>query len=212
LGLTILLFGIVAVVTFGAYSEIMERDVRYTYRFPEVIGDWRMVKDLYAQDMETAKRVFSILETEDTIYREYRDVSGNSVDLVIVYSPHTRKVAHPPDICFQGGGWKQQIKGALSAPYGLASGLDEINRIILDRGDQKQIALYWYKSGKQQTSSYLEQQIGYLLNSILRRNRGVALIRLTAYADSADEVTTKTQQLEAFAKLVIPLVDTVITQ
>jgi EpsI family protein len=212
LGLTILLFGILAVVTFGAYSVETERDILITHQFPEIIGDWHSVKDWYAQNPETAKAVFENLETEDTIYREYKDVSGNSIDLVIVYSPHNRKVVHPPDICFQGGGWQQQIKDARATPFSLALGLDRVNRLVLDRGGQKQIALYWYKSGNHQMSSFMKQQVGYLINSVLRRERGSALIRLSTYADSADKVAEKTQQLEAFAKQVVPLVDTVIHQ
>jgi len=61
-------------------------------------------------------------------------------------------------------------------------------------------------------SSFLKQQVGYLINSVLQRGRGSALIRLSTYADSADKVAEKTQQLEAFAKQVVPLVDTVIHQ
>ncbi len=209
LGITGILLAIVGVVTFGAYSELVDNGIRYTYRFPQVIGDWRTTSDWYAQNPETARIVFDILETEDTIHRRYKDPSGNLVDLVIVYSPHNRKVAHPPDICFQGGGWEQQLKDTLPAPYGRAWGLSQLNQLVLDKGGTKQIALYWYKSGNRQTSSYLKQQIGYLLNSVLRRkSRSVALIRLTTYADSADQIPSKTQQLEAFAEQVVPLAGT----
>ncbi|MCH8292486.1 EpsI family protein [Candidatus Poribacteria bacterium] len=208
LGITGILLAAVGGITFGAYSELMDDGVRYTHSFPQVIGDWRATSDWYAQNPETAREVFDILETEDTIHREYRDLSGNSVGLVIVYSPHNRKVAHPPDICFQGGGWQQQLKDTLPVLYGLDSGLSQINRLVLDKGGAKQIALYWYKSGNRQTSSYLNQQVGYLLNSTLRRkSRSVALIRLTTYADSADQIPSKTQQLKAFAEQVVPLVN-----
>lgn len=210
IGIATLLLGAVAVTTLGAYEEIMEIDLRYTHRFPKAIGAWYAVKDWFAQN-PAAERVYEILETRDTIYWEYRDGVGNSVDLAIVYSPHNRKVSHPPDICFQGGGWEQQMKDTLPAPYGGTTGLMAVNRLVLDRGGAKQVALYWYKTGNQQTASYLKQQIGYVLNSVFRRkSRSVALIRLTAYADSATQIESKTRQLEAFAKQVVPLVDTTI--
>ncbi|MCZ6678617.1 MAG: EpsI family protein [Candidatus Poribacteria bacterium] len=209
-GITVLLLGIVALTTYGAFEEIMESDFRYTYQFPNVIGEWHVVRDWFAHN-PGAERVYNILETRDTIQWEYQDSDGNLVDLVIVYSPHNRKVSHPPDICFQGGGWQQQVKNTLPAPYGHAYGLAKVNRLVLDRAGKKQIALYWYKSGSQQTSSYLKQQTGYLLNSALRRkSRSVALIRLTAYADTAMQVESKTRQLESFAEQVVPSVDRVI--
>ena len=205
--LAVALCGVVAFTTFGAFEEVMEEDkILYTYGFPRTVGEWRLDRQIRVSD-----RVIKILETPDTIYWTYRDAEGNPVDVVLVYSAHNRKVSHPPDICFQGGGWEQQMKDVLPAPYGKDFGLTAVNRLVAERGKQRQIALYWYKTGDEQTVSYLKQQLGYVVNSTLRReSRSVALIRLTAFAPSATEVEEKTKQLQAFATEIVPVVDRVL--
>jgi EpsI family protein len=205
--LAVALLGAVGVATFGAFDEVMEENkLLYTYGFPHTVGDWRLDRQIHMSD-----RIIRVLETEDTIYWTYRRENGDKVDLVLVYSPHNRKVSHPPDICFQGGGWEQQMKDILPAPYGESFGFTKVNRLVLERGRERQIALYWYKTGKEQTPSYLKQQIGYLINSALRReSRSVALIRLTAFAEEATQIEEKTAQLQAFAEQITPTIDRVL--
>ena len=206
-GISLLLLGLVAITTFGAYSEVMDSDLRYTHTFPHIIEDWRFAADWFDRNPQ-AEYVYKVLETRDTILWEYKNASGTSLDLALVYSPHNRKVSHPPDVCFEGGGWEPLMKDALPMPYGQTTGLTKVNRMILERGGEKQVALYWYKTGNRQTSSYLKQQVGFIVNSVLRRkSRSVALIRLTAYSPSDAQIESKTQQLEAFAKQIVPLID-----
>jgi len=195
------MLGFVGFITFGSYSHRLDAGKLYTAEFPMVIGNW------FGREVGMSKDVYEELETRDAIYREYRNPKGESLDLVIVYSPENRKVTHPPDICFQGGGWEQQLKDTIPTPYGRRWGLSEINRLILDRGgESKQIALYWYKIGHRQTSSYLDQQLRYFLYSLMHRSRGVALIRISSYAPDPRHVKSETKKLERFAKLVMPLV------
>jgi len=195
------MLGFVGLITFGSYSHRSDAGKLYTAEFPMVIGNW------FGREVGMSKEVYEELETGDAIYREYRNPEGGSLDLVIVYSPENRKVTHPPDICFQGGGWEQQLKDTIPTPYGRKWGLSEVNRLILDRGgESKQIALYWYKIGHRQTSSYLDQQLRYFLYSLMHRSRGVALIRISSYAPDPGHIEPETKKLEEFAKLVMPLV------
>src|SRR5207237_557005 len=71
-----------------------------TRAIPRKIGDWS------GADVALSKRVYAILETDDVLVRSFtRPGERAPVDLYVVHAAESRKVAHPPEICFSGGGY-----------------------------------------------------------------------------------------------------------
>ena len=191
---------LIGFITIGTYSSPPDSDRLFTADFPLIIDGWT------GREVGMSDETYKLLETRDAIYREYRNRKGELLELVIVYSRGNRKVVHPPDVCFQGGGWRRQLKDVIPVPHRSKPGLERVNRLILDRNGMKQVALYWYKIGSEQTSSYLGQQVRYLLSSLLRRNRSIALVRISSYAPDPAGVQSETQKLLSFAALIAPLI------
>ena len=79
----------------------------------------------------------------------------------------------------------------------------KVNRLVLQKGTEKQVALYLYKSGRKLTPDYYAQQLGIILNGMLRRNTSSALIRISSSADG--DVGSATLKIREFAQEIIPI-------
>jgi len=192
--ITVGLLSVTAFITFGAYSTRSYTGTLYTPSIPLVIENW------YGRELTMDERTFQILETRDAIMREYVDPSGGIVLLSVVFAQNNRKVAHPPEVCFAGGGWERMEKMKDE------SGGMRVNRLVLQKGSQKQVVLYLYKSGDKFTHNYYAQQINIILNSMLKRNTSSALIRISAYTIN-DNVEETLSLIKRFADDLMPVLE-----
>ena len=189
---------VTAFTTFGAYSTRSYSGVLYTQIIPVTIGDW------HSRDLPVSARTYDILETKDIITREYSNSRGDRVFLSVVFARSNRKVAHPPEVCFAGGGWSRIDRDDHSI---LINGKPlRFNRLVLQRGSERQIAMYLYKSGKRLTNNFYAQQLNIILNGMLHRNVSSALIRVSSYSAS-DDIEKSTELAGEFAKKVIPIIE-----
>jgi EpsI family protein len=142
----------------------------YIKMIPNCIGPW------VGTDLEVDARTFEILETEDVLMREYHKAGSIPVLLCITSSPENRKAVHPPEVCMSGGGWNLIEKARFKTPD--LPGLEMI-RLILEKGDCKQVVLYFYKIGQQFTAGFYEQQINFVKAKLSGSDTSCALIRVT---------------------------------
>ena len=193
--LALLLF--TAVLTFRAYPLKSYFGELYTNNIPIIVNNW------YGRDLPMDERTYEILETRDAIMREYVNSDKETMLLAVVFSQNNRKISHPPEVCFSGGGWSIASKDKQFVT--INSKEIEINRLILEKGSEKQVVLYLYKAGDILTSNYYAQQFNVILNGMLHKNTSSALIRIsTNIAEDVDKTTVLTKQ---FAKEIIPLLE-----
>ncbi|MCK4533150.1 EpsI family protein [bacterium] len=142
---------------------------------PFIINDWK------SKDIPMAERTYEILETKDVLFREYSKGIGHSVYLCIVYSKDNRKVSHPPEVCYEGGG-SMVLSKSIEYISLLKGGFFKANKLIVQRGNKKEVVIYWYKAGNKDTISYYKQQWYIVLNRIWERNGSSsgALIRFSS--------------------------------
>lgn len=136
--------------------------------FPKEIGEW------IAVDIPLSERDYEILETRNLIMREYKNSAGDSVYLYIVYSEDNRKVSHPPEVCLMGGGGSILDKSCVQ----ITNSIKAI-RLLMEKGDFKQLVVYWYKAGNFHTDKYLKQQLKVVLDRMLGKRTSCALIRVS---------------------------------
>jgi EpsI family protein len=168
-------------ITFGAYSTRDYSGELYTRNIPIVIGNW------YGKDFSMDERTYEILETRDAIMREYTNQDGESVLFALVFSQNNRKVAHPPEVCFAGGGWERAKRDTEIITVGDQE--IKVNRLILQKNSGKQIVLYLYKSGDKLVSNYYVQQFNIVLNGMLHKDTSSALIRISSITNSNEDRT-----------------------
>ena len=196
--IAVILLSIIAVVTFGAYSTRDNSGVLYAQDVPMIVGDW------YGRDIPMDERTYEVLETKDAFMREYVNPSGGKVLLAVVCAANNRKVTHPPEVCFAGGGWSRTSKDIQTVRAG--SKTVKANRLILQKDTETQVALYLYKAGEKLTPNYYLQQFNIILNGMLHKNVSSALMRISSHS-AGDDVEDATERVKRFARQVIPILE-----
>jgi len=162
-----------------------------------MIGDWSS-EDLPISDDDKA-----ILETDNVFARRYTNSDDEEVFLFIVYSENNRKVSHPPEICYTGGG----ITILSSVPDAIPSGSKDLSidvrRLKIARGRTMQIFAYWFKVGDSFTSNYWKQQGLIAFKSLLGQPASSALIRISSTVKNNNDANA-TMLIKKFGKLIIP--------
>ncbi len=190
----LLALGATASLTFAYGQPTPERTER-TKGIPLEIGAWRGVP------VELSPRVFVILDTEDVVFHRYAKTAASSfpVDLYVVHAAESRKVAHPPEICFTGGGYltRERQVATLSAAEGREI---PTNRMLLERGPSRLLVYHWYRLDGKDTPSYVDHQISSLLRRVRRERREASMIRLsTPVAEGAEGLERAEARIAAFA-------------
>jgi len=141
-------------------------------RLPMKIGDWA------GKDLPVDEQAYKILETKNLILREYTR-GEDKVYVYIIYSTDNRKVSHPPEVCFEGGGITIIDKAKI--PLTLADGRKiTANSLKAEKAGLVNRVYYFYKAGDHYTDNYLHQQFYIALARLRFRNLSGAMIRLSA--------------------------------
>ncbi len=172
---------------------------------PMKLGPWmgRSLPDL-------SDNARNMLRVDDYINRMYVQNDGSLVELYIGY--HTAGGFHSPLNCLPGSGWIPVQKEYLDLP---ANPLENdsgnssihINRIVILKGVDKQIALYWYQGcGRVIASEYWGLLYG-MVDKMRRGRTDAALVRIVSPAVSLEPAAEKAAEKSAvdFAMMIYPL-------
>lgn len=143
--------------------------------FPDTIGGWK------SKDIPISENDYKILETRNLIMREYTNPRGEVITLFIIYSENNRKVVHPPELCLTGGG--QSIEDRDSAQIGNIRAV----KLLMERGDSRQMVLYWFKAGSLNTDRYVKQQLKVVFDLLSGKKTSSALIRIITEVKNNDK-------------------------
>jgi EpsI family protein len=189
--LVLLGLGAAASLAFGFEGPSVERTTR-TRAIPLEIGGWR------GTDVPVQPRVFEILETEDVLVRRFASPrQAGPVDLYVVHAADSRKVAHPPEICFSGGGFVARERGVAALDLG-GRAIPAV-RMVLDRGPDTLLVYYWYRLDGRDTPSYLDHQLAALLRRVRRERREGSMVRLSTLVRGGN-VAAAEARIAAFAR------------
>ena len=108
---------------------------------------------------------YDIIGTRDAhMFRFENAAPAIPVFLYWVHSQNSRKIGHPPELCYQSDAYdiieKTQIK------TGVNGRMIPMNRLLVKRGDDRLLVYYWYRIGGVETASYLEQQLRWAGNQL----------------------------------------------
>ncbi len=185
---------------FKMYSQ---QDTVSIHKFPTTIGEWSS-KEIPLTSVE-----YAILETKNAFTRKYSTPSGKEVYLFIVYSQSNRKVSHPPEICYTGSGMTlltkkpSQIQGPVSLEPSAPVQSIDVDSLLLEKDNFRQLAFYWFKVGDSFTPNYWKQQILIAFKSLLGKPSSSALIRVSASISNQDQKATE-KELQEFSAVILP--------
>jgi EpsI family protein len=167
---------------------------------PMQIGVW---KGRQAPDIDS--RVMAVLGVDDYVNRVYYNRQLFPASLYIGYYQSQREgdTIHSPLNCLPGAGWNPIKRGHISIPISGNFGI-EINRIIILKGLDKQVVLYWYQSHGRVIASEYWGKIYTVLDALRTNHTDAALVRVVCPVRSMDaeaEITTEQRAVDFVAAL-----------
>ncbi len=167
-------------------------------QFPERIGNWKSGKSQPLQE-----DVARVLGVDDYVFRNYFGPNGETISFYASYFAYTDRTKgyHSPLNCMPGSGWN--IAGTKPVELQLQHrGRETVNRIVLQNGAEKQVALYWYQCRGRIIQNEYWERIYRVIDSLWRQRTDGAFVRLILHQrpDEANE-----SRLKQFAAAVIPI-------
>ncbi len=199
---------IACLVSWSHYFRVYtQKDTVNIHDFPGQIEGWSAV-ELPITDEE-----YAILETRNAFARKYSTPDGKSIVLFIIYSQNDRKVSHPPEVCYTGGGVSVLSHKNFTVPGVENLKFDDermtknlpliINRLMLEQGKAQEVSFYWFKVGDKFTPSYWGQQFLIALKTIIGKKASSAMIRISATVNQGDIKKAESNTIE-FIRMISP--------
>jgi EpsI family protein len=200
--LCIILFATSAVIARSSRPEIVP--VReHLSGIPMRLGDWA---GQTAPDLDS--KVLAILGVDDYINRVYYNPESFPASLYIGYyqSQTEGDTIHSPLNCLPGAGWNPTKRGHISIQENGNAPI-EINRIIIIKGVDKQVVLYWYQSHGRAIASEYWAKIHTVLDALRTNRTDAALVRIICPVPGTDSQAEAFSEKRAaeFAKALYPL-------
>jgi EpsI family protein len=167
-----------------------------------------------SQSAQFDQNTLDVLGVDDYLNRIYTNRDRGLITLYIGYyrSQKQGHTIHSPLNCLPGAGWNPIRRDVVSIPArGDKLHACAINRIIIQKGQDKQLVLYWYQShGRVIASEYLGKI--YSVVDAIRLNRtDAALVRIigpihegTAYGNSEENAIKFAEELFAILNQYLP--------
>lgn len=167
--------------------------------FPIQIGEWKGIPDRFDQ------RIYQILGVDDSFLANYSDPDNRIVQLYIGFYESQREgdIIHSPRNCMPGSGWNinRDIYHHLDLGNGKTA---KVRQLLLEKGNDKQMVLYWFHSRGRIIASEYTQKIYLVLDAIFRNRTDGSFVRLISPVGDRDEKAAAAA-LEDFGERLIPL-------
>ena len=182
------------------FKEYQQQDTVSVHDFPRSLAGWE------SEELTITAEEYAILETKNVFARKYKK-GGMEVDLLLVYSQTNRKVSHPPELCYTGSGLtilnKQDV--TLNIPSLKMSILAK--KLVMEKGNFRELSIYWFKGGSAFTSNYWKQQAVVALNTLRNKPSSSALIRIsTVIPKNEDNSGLPEKTIRDFAESAAPAI------
>jgi EpsI family protein len=171
--------------------------------FPIQIGGWSgQAEQPFDAD------VLRLLAVDDYVNRTYASANKPPLGLYIGYYRTQREgdTIHSPLNCLPGAGWEPIRKERVQIDVGSSRAI-AVNQILVQKGLDRQLVLYWYQShGRVVASEYAGR--AYMALDAVRLNRtDGAMIRVVVPVDdrAADGEREATQAAQEFSRAMFPL-------
>lgn len=180
--------------------------------FPIRIADWngRAQPDFDA-------RVVRVLGADDYLTRVYRQGTAPPVDLFIGYygSQRTGAVIHSPLNCLPGAGWQPVDRRRIPVQIDVARAGEpfgahqiEVNRVVVQKGEDRQVAFYWYHERGRVIASEYASRVFMVLDAARYGRTDGALVRvITPIGSDPGGADAATPRLVEFVRAIFPLLN-----
>lgn len=152
---------------------------------PAQVGSWRQVGGDQRFDAQTE----SVLRADDYLSRTYALSDGRTASFYVGYyaTQRTGATYHSPLNCLPGAGWEMKEPASITITPVDGSPAFEANRYIIEKGDSRQLLIYWYQGRGRKTASEYWGKIYTVVDSIKRRRSDGAMVRVMTPVGRSEE-------------------------
>lgn len=168
--------------------------------FPLQMDQWQATTE------KLARNVAEVLQLDDYILADYRDGSGNAINVYVAYYESQSKghSIHSPRSCLPGGGW--QINELPRRTMAVGGGkTDNIARVLIEKGEAKQLVYFW----TQQRGRIINNEYAikwYLFWDALSMHRSDgALVRFVTPLTVSESIDDADRRLNQFVNKLLPM-------
>lgn len=180
-------------------------------KFPLQIGEWT------GHTGKLDQGVFDVLGTNDYLITDYIKDDRTTVNLYALYYPKqdssSNQAVHSPSVCLPSGGWKIESNTTKTIILpNTASGTTKnsslpVNRLIVTKGDAKQLVYYWFIQDGQYIASPLASRLAVIKNAIFNGRTNGAMVRLITSIDSKETEELAEERLIYFLSQCLTTLD-----
>jgi exosortase D (VPLPA-CTERM-specific) len=170
--------------------------------FPLQLGEWRGTFSA----ME--RQYLDALQLDDYVLVDYVAAEKAPVNVYVAFyeSPKKGRSSHSPRQCIPGGGWEiTSFEPMRLHEVSGGAGALEVNRVVIEKGRQKQIVYYWFKQRDRWMTSEYAVKFFLFWDSLTRHRADGALVRLVSGVNGGETETAVDARLQTVAGLVTPL-------
>ncbi|MDX2253047.1 MAG: VPLPA-CTERM-specific exosortase XrtD [Nitrospira sp.] len=169
--------------------------------FPMHLSEW------HGEPMAMERQYVDALRFDDYLLANYQGPRG-PVNVYAAYyrSQRSGQATHSPKTCIPGGGWEitSLDEVLVSADSGAGNGF-RANRVVIQKGEQKQVVLYWFKQRNRLVTSEYLVKFFLLWDSLTVQRTDGALVRLVAAVQPGETEGAADQRVKQLAAAVHPL-------
>ncbi len=148
-------------------------------QFPTRIGEWTGTR---AADFD--RRVLDVLGVDDYLNWTLTDPGYRVLGLYVGYwgSQRHGDTIHSPLNCLPGSGWQPISRRSLAIDVRGTHGprTATVNRIVIEKGLDRQLVLYWYQSRDRVVASEYAGKVYTVLDAIRYHRSDAAIVRIVS--------------------------------
>ena len=163
--------------------------------------------DWTGTSLSLEQQYIDALRFDDYVLVEYRHDDSQPVTFYSAYYRSQRKgqSAHSPQSCLPGGGWEiSSLKNLDFAPLSGMSQQLHANRAVIEKGNQKQIVLYWFKQRDRILTSEHLLKFYLFWDALLRARTDGALVRIASLVGPGETEEIVDQRMRQFVSAMQP--------
>ena len=154
---------------------------------PASAGSWELI-----QNSPLDGKVLEVLAVDEYVNRAYKAPGQPWVSLYVGYYKSQRQgqTMHSPLNCLPGAGWEPVERERISVPVPGGSGAEarreEVNRLIIQKGLDRQLVLYWYQAHGRIVASEYWGKIYTVVDAIRLNRSDGSMVRVIVPISSQD--------------------------
>ena len=144
--------------------------------FPQQVGAWQQVGGDQRFDAGTEQ----VLRADDYLLRNYTSGDGRIASFYVGYYATQRNGAtyHSPLNCLPGSGWTMTDPARITIKPKDGRVAFEANRYLIQKGNDKELLVYWYQGRGRAVASEYWGKIYAVLDSLRWRRSDGAMVRV----------------------------------